>query len=119
MSMSTRRGRGRGGVTTSPCACWPGRSAEPAAGLWGKRCPRSRARRCTGWWERCCPGSGSGRMSCCAGPDSNRGSATNDRGALMRSAAAPDAGKPQGSLPKPNFRRVRAWPYLEYSQNRS
>ena len=23
--MSTRRGHGLGGITTSPCACWPGR----------------------------------------------------------------------------------------------
>ena len=35
---------------------------------WGeKRCPGSRGRRSTGWCGKCCPGSGSGRLSCCGG----------------------------------------------------
>ena len=60
---------------------------EPATGLGGKRCPGSRGRRCTGWCERCCPGNGSGRMSCCDGwwaPNI----ATSGPAALTRDAAA-------------------------------
>ena len=34
---------------------------------WGKRCPGSPVRRYTGWCVRCCPGSRSGRRSCCYG----------------------------------------------------
>ena len=34
---------------------------------WGGRCPGSPVPRCTGWCGRCCPGSGSGRTSCCYG----------------------------------------------------
>ena len=34
---------------------------------WGKRCPESPVRRCTGWCVRCCPVNGSGRTSCCYG----------------------------------------------------
>ena len=33
----------------------------------GKRCPGTPVPRCTGWCGRCCPGSGSGRTSCCYG----------------------------------------------------
>ena len=33
----------------------------------GGRCPGSPVPRCTGWCGRCCPGSGSGRTSCCYG----------------------------------------------------
>ena len=80
-----------------PVPAGRGVSAEPAAGLGGKRCPRSRAPRCAGWCGRCCPGSGSGRVSCCDGLRTSSG-ATNDRGALMRSGVPPDAGKAQESL---------------------
>ena len=34
---------------------------------WGKRCPGSRDRGCTGWCGKCCPGNGSVRMSCRGG----------------------------------------------------
>ena len=33
----------------------------------GKRCPGSRGRRSTVWFGRCCPGNGSGQLSCCGG----------------------------------------------------
>ena len=32
---------------------------------WGERCPGSRGRRCTEWCGECCPGNGSGQLSCC------------------------------------------------------
>ena len=62
--------------------------AGPAAGLGGKRCPGSPARRCTGWCVRCCPGSGSGPINCCCGWRI-RSYATNGRAAPTRDAAPP------------------------------
>ena len=53
---------------------------------WGERCPRSRGRRSTGWCGKCCPGNGSGRMSCCGGSRIRR-IVTNGPGAPMPSAA--------------------------------
>ena len=63
-------------------------SAESATGLGGKRCPGSRDRRSTGWCVRCCPGNGSGRLSCCDGWRIRR-IVTNGPDAPMPSAAPP------------------------------
>ena len=63
---------------------------------WGKKMPRitrpqslpSCKRGCTGWCGRCCPGNGSGRMSCCGG-SRIRKNATNGRAAPTKDAAPP------------------------------
>ena len=73
-------------------------SAESATGLGGKRCPGSRDRRSTGWCVRCCPGNGSGRLSCCGGWRIRR-IVTNGPDAPMPSAAPPAVATPPASLP--------------------
>ena len=65
--MSTRPGLGRLASPYRPMPAGRSVSPEPAAGLGGKRCPGSPARKCTGWCGRCCPGNGSGRLNCCGG----------------------------------------------------
>ena len=55
---------------------------------WGERCPGSRDRRSTERFGRCCPGSGSGRLSCCGGWR-RRKNATNGPGSPMPSVAPP------------------------------
>ena len=64
----------------------------------GGRCPGSRGRRSTGWCGRCCPGNGSGRLSCCGGWRIRR-TATNGPDAPMPSAAPPCGHHPT-SLPE-------------------
>ena len=89
------------GWLASPCGPVPaGRSfsAEPATGLVGKRCPGSRGRRSTGWCGRCCPGNGSGQLSCCGGLRIRK-NATSGPDAPMPSAAPPCAHHPT-SLPE-------------------
>ena len=53
---------------------------------WGKRCPGSRDRRSTGWCGRCCPGNGTGRVSCCGGWWRRR-DATSGPGALIQASS--------------------------------
>ena len=72
-------------------------SAERATGLGGKRCPGSRGRRSTGWCERCCPGNGSVRLTCCGG-SRIRKSATSGPDTPMPSAAPPAVATPPASL---------------------
>ena len=66
---------------------------------WGKKCPGSPVRRCTGWCVRCCPVSGSGQTSCCGGW-SNRSYATSVQAAPTRDAAPPAAKSGRGRHPK-------------------
>ena len=54
----------------------------------GERCPGSRGLRSTGWCGKCCPGNGSGRMSCCGGSRIRR-IVTNEPGAPMPIAEPP------------------------------
>ncbi len=54
----------------------------------GERCPGSPRPKSTGWCGKCCPGNGSGRMSCCAGWR-RRKNATNGPDAPMPSAEPP------------------------------
>ena len=68
---------------------------------WGERCPGSRGLRCTGWCGKCCPGNGSGRMSCCGGWRIRR-IVTNGPGTPMPSAA-PRFVHPQTSLLEPSL----------------
>ena len=56
----------------------------------GERCPGSPAPKSTGWCGKCCPGNGSGRMSCCGGWR-RRKNATNGPDAPTPSAAPPFA----------------------------
>ena len=88
------------GLESPYCSVPGGRGfpAEFAAGMGGKRCPGSPGPKFTGWCGRCCPGRGSGRMSCCAGWRVSK-SATNGRDSLTRNAAPP-AEHRQASLPK-------------------
>ena len=64
---------------------------------WGGKMPRIRGRRSTGWCGRCCPGNGSGRMSCCGGSRIRR-IVTNGPGAPIPSAAPPCAHHPTSLL---------------------
>ena len=66
-----------------------------------KSCPGSRGRRSTGWCVRCCPGNGSGRLSCCGG-SRRRKSATNEPGTPMPSAEPPFV-SPRTSLFEPSL----------------
>ena len=65
---------------------------------WGKRCSGSRDRRSTGWCGRCCPGNGSGQLSCCGGSRIRR-TATKGPDAPMQITAPPCAHHPT-SLPE-------------------
>ena len=79
------------GWVASPCGPVPAGwslSPESAAGLGGKRCPGSPGPKSTGWCGKCCPGNGSGRMSCCGGWR-RRKNATNGPDAPMPSAEPP------------------------------
>ena len=67
----------------------------------GGRCPGSRGRRSTGWCGNCCPGNGSGRLSCCGGWKRRR-ILTNGPGAPMPSAA-PHFVPPRTSLLEPSL----------------
>ena len=67
----------------------------------GERCPGSPGRRSTGWCERCCPGNGSGRMSCCGGWSRPK-NATNGPDAPTPSGALPFA-RPRTSLLEPSL----------------
>ena len=92
--MSTRPALGRAGITTWPCACWAGLFCWVCSRTGGKKMPRitrpqslpSCKRGSTGWCGRCCPGNGSGRLSCCGGSRIRR-IVTNEPGAPMPSAA--------------------------------
>ena len=68
---------------------------------WGRRCPGSRGRRSTGWCGRCCPGNGSGRLSCCGGSRMRR-IVTNGPGTPMPSTA-PLFAPPRTSLLEPSL----------------
>ena len=68
---------------------------------WGERCRGSPGRRSTGWSGRCCPGNGSGRMSCCGGWSRPK-NATNGPGAPLPSIEPPFA-HPQTSLLEPSL----------------
>ena len=76
-------------------------SPESAAGLGGERCPGSPGPKSTGWFGKCCPGNGSGRMSCCAGWR-RRKNATNEPDAPMPSAEPPFV-HPRTSLLEPSL----------------
>ena len=80
---------------------WAGWSLSPesAAGLGGERCPGSPGPKSTGWCGKCCPGNGSGRMSCC-GAWRRRKNATNGPGAPMPSAEPPGPRGLHGQPPK-------------------
>ena len=54
----------------------------------GERCPGSPGPKSTGWCGKCCPGNGSGRLSCCGGWR-RRKNATNGPDAPMPSAEPP------------------------------
>ena len=66
---------------------------------WGERCPGSPGPKSTGWCRKCCPGNGSGRMSCCGGWR-RRKNATNGPGAPMPSAEPPGPRGLHGQPPK-------------------
>ena len=65
----------------------------PAAGLGGKDAPDHPSPGVPGWCVRCCPGNGSGRMSCCGGWRIRR-IVTNEPGAPMPSAEPPVRASP-------------------------
>ena len=81
------------GRLASPCGLVPagrGVSSEPAPSLEGGRCRGSRGRRCTRWFGGCCPGNGSGRLSCCVGWRIRRHTASGPAGPT-RNGAPPGA----------------------------
>ena len=67
----------------------------------GERCPGSPGPKSTGWCGKCCPGNGSGRMSCCGGWR-RRKNATNGPDAPMPSAE-PHFAHPRTFLLEPSL----------------
>ena len=106
--LDRRRGWTRNATSYPTWACWHHHVALCLLGgafllslqqAWGERCPGSRGRKSTGWCGRCCPGNGSGRMSCCGGSRIPR-IVTNGPGVPMPSVEPPFA-HPRASLLEP------------------